>query len=153
MQNSLSDIKFVHSWYCCPRPKESPNNNPPTTSTRQHIVHRLAPKSLTGVASAVCTAIIKLSSGITGRNVDLGKVTLAGDLDVVGCLDKVHAGECAVRNNSSSPARFGTPSDLITFSVTNSAYVSCTKYEISTSYCDSRKTTHGEPRRRNLLQN
>jgi len=74
-----------------------------------------------GVAVSVCSVGIELASGILLGNVDLGEVANARDLDVIGSLDEVNAFERSIGDGTSTAARFGAPSNLITFSVTNSA--------------------------------
>lgn len=76
-------------------------------------------KTTNGVAVTVCTMVVELASLVAGGDVNLGEVTLAGDLDVLGRLDKVHAVEGALRYQAGSVAVLGAVGDHLSLSVTD----------------------------------
>jgi len=63
---------------------------------------------------------VELTTSITGRDIDLGKVADTSDLDIIRCLDKVNTLQGSVGNSASSTARLGAPRDFDTLGVTNS---------------------------------
>ena len=62
---------------------------------------------------------VELASIVTGRDVDLGEVTLARDLDVVRGLHKVDTGEGAIGNKTRPATALRAPRDLLTLGVTD----------------------------------
>jgi len=56
---------------------------------------------------------------VVSRNVDLGKVTLTSNLDVVGGLDKVNTAESSLGHDASTVAFLGTVSDDMSFDFTD----------------------------------
>lgn len=73
------------------------------------------------VSIAISTAVIQLSTGITLANVDLREIANTSDLHVVMSLHKVHASECAVRDDASASARFGAEGDGFALRVADGA--------------------------------
>lgn len=76
-------------------------------------------QSTNGVTFTVRSTVIKFTSLITLVDVNLGKVTYAGDLDIVGCLDEMNALEGTVGDNAGSTSGFGAPCYFVLFSVTD----------------------------------
>ena len=72
-----------------------------------------------GVAVTVGTMVVKLASLVVSGDVNLGKVTLAGNLDVLGRLDKVGAGEGALWHHAGSVAGLVAVGDHLSLSVTD----------------------------------
>ena len=62
---------------------------------------------------------VEFASLIALRDIDLGQVSDAGDLDVVRCLDEMRASDRAIRDNASAVAALNTPRDLDTLSVSD----------------------------------
>ena len=60
---------------------------------------------------------VELAARVATRDVDLREVADAGDLDVVGRLDKVRAHNRAVRDDASTVALLRAPRDLDPFRV------------------------------------
>jgi hypothetical protein len=67
----------------------------------------------------ISTVGVQLASVVTSSNIDLGLVNEAGNLDIVGGLDELHALESTGGNETSTVPWFCTPCDFLTFSVTN----------------------------------
>jgi len=72
-----------------------------------------------GISISVCTVIVELASIITSGNVDLGKVTLSSNLNVVGSLHKVYARKCASWDNTATVGLMRAIGNLLSFRVTN----------------------------------
>jgi len=70
-----------------------------------------------GVAISICSVRVELTSSIAFAYVDLGEITNAGDLHVIGGLYKVDTLEGAIGNCTSAPAGFSAPSNFFTFRV------------------------------------
>lgn len=72
-----------------------------------------------GVAVAVGAMIVELASVVAGGDVDLGEVTLAGDLDVLGRLHEVDAVERVLGHHAGAVAGLGAVGDHLSLSVTD----------------------------------
>jgi hypothetical protein len=58
---------------------------------------------------------------ITLADVDLGKVTNTGDLDIIGCLNEMDSLQGTVGDGASTTTGLGTPSNLFALCITDSA--------------------------------
>jgi len=72
-----------------------------------------------GVAVTVGAMVVELASLVARGDVNLGEVTLAGDLDVLGRLDKVDAVEGARRYHAGAVDVLGAVGDHLSLSVTD----------------------------------
>jgi len=70
-----------------------------------------------GVALTICTAVVELASYVLIGDVDLGEVTPAGDLDVLGGLHEVDAFEGASGHHAGAVAGLGAVRDHLAFGV------------------------------------
>lgn len=64
---------------------------------------------------------VQFAALVAALDVDLGKVTNAGDLHIVRSADKVHTLERAGWHRPGTAARLGAPRNLVALSVTNGA--------------------------------
>jgi hypothetical protein len=71
------------------------------------------------VAVPICSVGVEFASLVAGRNVDVGEVADAGDLDIIWSLDEMDTGECTVRDSTGSTTGLGAPCDFDTFSVSD----------------------------------
>ena len=62
---------------------------------------------------------VEFASLIALRNIDLGQVSDAGDLDVVRCLDEMRASDRAIRDDARAVTALDTPRDLDTLGVSD----------------------------------
>ena len=79
--------------------------------------------TLTRVALGVRAVRVELASIVAGRDVDLGEVTLARDLDVVRGLHEVDARKGAVGNKTRPATALRAPRDLLALGVTDSTHL------------------------------
>jgi hypothetical protein len=89
------------------------------TSSERVSVH----KSANWVAISIGASVIQFTSLISTRDVHLGEITDAGNLNIFRGLDKVNAFQGAVGNGSRAATRLGAPSNLNALSVTNASGV------------------------------
>ena len=78
---------------------------------------------LTGVALGVRAVRVELASIVAGRDVDLGEVTLARDLDVVWGFHEVNTRQCAVGNKTRPATALRAPRDLLALGVADGAHL------------------------------
>ena len=72
-----------------------------------------------GIAVAVGAVVVELASRVASGDFDLSEVTVAGDLDVLGCLHKVGAMEGALGHHAGAVAGLGAVDDHLCFGVTD----------------------------------
>ena len=72
-----------------------------------------------GVAVAVGAVIVELAAVVAGGDVDLGEVTLAGDLDVLGRLHEVDAVEGVRGHHAGAVGVLGAVGDHLSLGVTD----------------------------------
>jgi hypothetical protein len=72
------------------------------------------------VAIVIGTMRIVLSSTISSRNINLCEIALAGDLNVVRCLDEMDTLKCTIWNEASATATLSAISNATLFTVSNS---------------------------------
>jgi len=70
-----------------------------------------------GVAVTIGTVVVELASFVAVGDVDLGEVTLAGDLDVLGGLHEVDAFEGALGHHAGAVAGLGAVGDHLAFGI------------------------------------
>ena len=70
-----------------------------------------------GVAVTVRAVVVELASLVATGNVDLGEVTLAGDLDVLGGLHKVDTFESALGHHAGAVSGLGAVGHHLAFSI------------------------------------
>ena len=70
---------------------------------------------------AILSSGVELASIVAGRDVDLGEVTLARDLDVVRGLHEEDARKGAVGNKTRPATALRAPRDLLALGVTDGA--------------------------------
>lgn len=69
----------------------------------------------------VRSSIIQLAPRITSLQVQRCKIAHTRDLDIIFGLDEMHALESAIRNQTGTTPRLGTPSDFLMLSITDGA--------------------------------
>ena len=72
-----------------------------------------------GVAVTIGAVVVELASCVAIGDVDLGEVTLAGDLDVLGGLHEVDAFEGILGHHTGAVAGLGAVGDHLAFGVTD----------------------------------
>jgi len=90
---------------------------------------------------------VEFSAGISVYDVQVGKVTHASYLDVIGGFNKVNALEGAIGDDSCAAARLCTPSDFFTFCITNGAWRWGSKQAEIVNGVNPNVLTHGSLRR------
>lgn len=69
------------------------------------------------IAVSISTVIIQFSSFVTSRDVNLGEISDAGDLDIFWCLDKVNSSERSCRHDTSAVCTMRAVSNGLAFNV------------------------------------
>jgi hypothetical protein len=93
-----------------------------TVSLRKYVDNKCHIAGVNGQKAYISTMVVELSTFVSRRNVDLGKVSYTSNLDIIRCFDPMDTSKGSGRDDARPVIAMSAITDLLSFGITNKIY-------------------------------